>query len=69
MTQVQAAINYIESMEISSELFQYLTDTEKQQLKPFVKRSVPYLMKRGVIQSAYIPNVEPMYSDREITVG
>ena len=60
LSQVREAINYINSLEISTELFEHLLTKEKESLTPFIKRPVSTLMSQGVIRSIFIPNTEAM---------
>jgi len=60
LTLVKSAVRNIESMTISSELFEHLLLKEKKDLKPFVKKSLSSLMSEKIVRSVRIPGIKPM---------
>jgi len=58
---VSMAVNYMDSLVISPELFEHLLLSEKETLKPFVKRPLSRLISQGVVRSIRVPNSESMY--------
>jgi hypothetical protein len=54
LSKVRDAINYINSQQISTELFEHLKYSQKQKLTAFVKRPLPELRKSGLVRTVRI---------------